>query len=28
VIDRGEIIFHGTPNEAVTNEDVVRMLRG
>jgi branched-chain amino acid transport system ATP-binding protein len=28
VIDRGEIIFHGTPKEALTNEDVMRTLRG
>jgi branched-chain amino acid transport system ATP-binding protein len=28
VIDRGEIIFHGTPNEALTNENVMRTLRG
>ena len=28
VIDRGEIIFHGTPKEALANEDVMRTLRG
>ncbi|HEY1362979.1 MAG TPA: ABC transporter ATP-binding protein [Xanthobacteraceae bacterium] len=28
VIDRGEIIFHGTPEEALANEDVMRTLRG
>jgi branched-chain amino acid transport system ATP-binding protein len=28
VIDRGEVIFHGTPNEALANEDVMRALRG
>jgi len=27
-IDRGEIIFQGTPQEAVKNEDVMRTLRG
>jgi branched-chain amino acid transport system ATP-binding protein len=27
-IDRGEIIFQGTPGEAVENEDVMRTLRG
>jgi branched-chain amino acid transport system ATP-binding protein len=27
-IDRGEIIFHGTPNEALANEKVVKALRG
>ncbi len=27
-IDRGEIIFHGTPKEALANEDVMRTLRG
>ena len=27
-IDRGEIIFTGTPQEAVKNEDVMRTLRG
>ena len=28
VIDRGEIIFHGTPKEALANENVMRTLRG
>jgi len=28
VVDRGEIIFHGTPKEAMANEDVMRTLRG
>ena len=28
VIDRGEIIFHGTPKEAEGNEEVMRTLRG
>jgi branched-chain amino acid transport system ATP-binding protein len=28
VIDRGEIIFHGTPKEAMANEDVMKTLRG
>jgi branched-chain amino acid transport system ATP-binding protein len=28
VIDRGEIIFQGTPKEALANEDVMRTLRG
>ena len=28
VIDRGEIIFHGTPKDAVANEGVMRALRG
>jgi branched-chain amino acid transport system ATP-binding protein len=27
-IDRGEIIFQGTPQEAMNNEDVMRTLRG
>jgi branched-chain amino acid transport system ATP-binding protein len=27
-IDRGEIIFQGTPKDAVENEDVMRTLRG
>ncbi len=27
-IDRGEIIFHGTPKDALANEDVMRTLRG
>jgi branched-chain amino acid transport system ATP-binding protein len=28
VIDRGEIIFHGTPQEALANDAVMRTLRG
>lgn len=28
VIDRGEITFHGTPKEAMVNENVIRTLRG
>jgi branched-chain amino acid transport system ATP-binding protein len=28
VIDRGEITFHGTPKEALANENVMRTLRG
>jgi branched-chain amino acid transport system ATP-binding protein len=28
VIDRGEIIFHGTPKEALENDNVMRTLRG
>jgi branched-chain amino acid transport system ATP-binding protein len=28
VIDRGEIIFHGTPKDALADEGVMRMLRG
>jgi len=28
VIERGEIIFHGTPKEAQANEEVMRVLRG
>ena len=28
VIDRGEIIFHGTPGEALANEKVMQALRG
>jgi branched-chain amino acid transport system ATP-binding protein len=28
VIDRGEIIFHGTPAEALANEKVMQVLRG
>ena len=28
VIDRGEVIFHGAPTEALTNENVMRTLRG
>jgi branched-chain amino acid transport system ATP-binding protein len=27
-IDRGEIIFHGTPKEVMANENVMRTLRG
>ena len=27
-IDRGEIIFHGSPQDALGNEDVMRTLRG
>ncbi|MFQ6023525.1 MAG: ABC transporter ATP-binding protein [Acidiferrobacterales bacterium] len=27
-IDRGEIIFHGDPNDALDNEDVMKALRG
>jgi branched-chain amino acid transport system ATP-binding protein len=27
-IDRGEIIFHGKPQEALANEDVMKTLRG
>ncbi len=27
-IDRGEIIFHGTPDEAISNEGVMKTLRG
>jgi branched-chain amino acid transport system ATP-binding protein len=27
-IDRGEIIFHGKPAEAMANEEVMRTLRG
>jgi len=27
-IDRGEIVFHGTPREALAAEDVMRTLRG
>jgi len=27
-IDRGEIVFHGTPKEALAAEDVMRTLRG
>ena len=27
-IDRGEIIFHGEPKEALTNEEVMKTLRG
>src|SRR5438067_909703 len=28
VVDRGEIIFHGTPPQALANEAVMRTLRG
>jgi branched-chain amino acid transport system ATP-binding protein len=28
VVDRGDIIFEGTPKEAMANEEVVRALRG
>ena len=28
VIDRGEIIFHGAPQEALADETVMRTLRG
>ena len=28
VIDRGEIIFHGTPKEALVDEEVMRTMRG
>ncbi len=28
VVDRGEIVFHGTGKEALNNEEVVRALRG
>ncbi len=28
VIDRGEIVFHGTPEEALADEQVMRALRG
>jgi len=28
VIDRGEVLFHGTPTEALANENVMRTLRG
>ena len=27
-IDRGEIIFHGRPDEALDNEEVMKTLRG
>jgi branched-chain amino acid transport system ATP-binding protein len=27
-IDRGEIVFHGKPEEALENEEVMRTLRG
>ena len=28
VIDRGEIVFHGTPQDALADEEVMRVLRG
>ncbi len=28
VIDRGEILFRGTPQEALADEEVMRALRG
>jgi len=28
VVDRGEIVFHGTPQQALGNEEVMRALRG
>ncbi len=28
IVDRGEIIFHGTPQQALADEDVMRSLRG
>ena len=28
VVDRGEIVFHGTPKDALANEEVMRALRG
>ena len=28
VVDRGEIVFHGTPQEALADEEVMRALRG
>jgi branched-chain amino acid transport system ATP-binding protein len=28
VVDRGEIVFHGKPQEALADEDVMRALRG
>jgi branched-chain amino acid transport system ATP-binding protein len=28
VVDRGEIVFHGTPQDALTDEEVLRVLRG
>jgi branched-chain amino acid transport system ATP-binding protein len=28
VLDRGEIVFHGTPQQALGNEEVMRALRG
>jgi branched-chain amino acid transport system ATP-binding protein len=27
-IDRGEILFHGEPKEALSNEEVMKTLRG
>ena len=28
LIDRGEVIFQGTPSDALANENVMRTLRG
>jgi branched-chain amino acid transport system ATP-binding protein len=28
VVDRGEIVFHGKPQQALADEDVMRTLRG
>jgi len=28
VVDRGEIVFHGTPQQALADEQVMRALRG
>jgi len=28
VVDRGEIVFHGRPQQALADEDVMRTLRG
>jgi branched-chain amino acid transport system ATP-binding protein len=28
VVDRGEILFSGTPQEALSDEEVMRALRG
>ncbi len=28
VVDRGEIVFHGTPKEALADDEVMRTLRG
>jgi branched-chain amino acid transport system ATP-binding protein len=28
VVDRGEIVFHGTPQQALADEEVMRVLRG
>jgi len=28
VLDRGEIVFHGTPQQALGDEEVMRTLRG